>query len=646
MGTRGRLAIILSLLALVALLSASVAEASAAASSNALVVQSVNASSFPEIELLVAVPPELVGEGSKPEFSVVENGEKREVEKATPIGEGNRAPIDVVLVLDTSGSMAGTPLSAAKEAASWFVYAMGPTDRIAVLAIGESPQLLSGFTSDRGALSSAIGSLSARGETALYDTLVKAGSMLDSTGTRTSYVVLLSDGGDTVSRANLDDAVRLIAARGAPVYGIALTSPEYRPDALSSLARSTRGRVLSVEKAGELTGIFRAIAEEIQTSWSVTYRSADPPTPDLEVEIGVRSGGGSSSALTVVDNPGFVAGEGAALGERKLGTGFLLAARAIALAFGVSIALLFAVVGFLLRREGTAIDQVSFYRAPRDGDAPTETGPFTVDDDSIKARLQSTVDQVVGGHGIRADFKKRIERAGFRIRPDEFMYFHLIGVVVSGVVTRVFTGNLIVMALVLVAAALGPVMYLDMAASRRRARFDAQLPDVVSLISGSLRAGWGIQQALELIVGEIGEPAATEFARVQSETRLGLSLEESLEKMARRLGSEDFRWIASAIAIQREVGGNLAEILDIAVGTIRERAELRREVHSLTAEGRFSAIVLIALPFLLLAALAVVSPKYLSSMTGSSYGPFLLAFAALLLAVGGVWLYRISKVEV
>lgn len=645
MGARGRLVMFAPLLALALLLSAGVAEVWAATPSNALVIQSVNSSSYPRVELLLAVPPKLVQEGSKPEFSVAENGVRRKVEKAVPIGEEDRAPIDVVLVLDASGSMAGAPLAAAQEAASWFVYAMGPADRIAVLAIGESPQLLSGFTSDRGVLGSAIGSLRARGETALYDTLVKAGSMLDSTGKRTSYVVLLSDGGDTVSRANLDDAVRLIAARGAPVYGVALTSPEYRPDALSSLARSTRGRVMPVGEAGELTGIFRAIAEEIQTSWSVTYRSADPPTPDLEIEIGVRSGGGESAAVTVIDNPGFVAGEGAALGERTLGIGFLLAARGIALAFGVSIALLFAVIGFLLRREGTAIDQVSFYRAPRDA-AATEGGPVPVDDDSIRARLQSTVDQVVGGHGVRADFKKRIERAGLHIRPDEFMYFHLIGVVVAGVVTRVFTGNLLVMAVVLVAAALGPVMYLDMAASRRRSRFDAQLPDIVSLISSSLRAGWGIQQALELIVGEIGEPAATEFSRVQSETRLGLSLEESLEKMARRLGSEDFRWIASAIAIQREVGGNLAEILDIAVGTIRERAELRREVHSLTAEGRFSAIVLIALPFLLLAALAVVSPKYLSSMTASSYGPFMLAFAALLLAVGGVWLYRISKVEV
>ena len=138
-----------------------------------------------------------------------------------------------------------------------------------------------------------------------------------------------------------------------------------------------------------------------------------------------------------------------------------------------------------------------------------------------------------------------------------------------------------------------PIWFLGWAADRRRARFEADLPDIVSLIAGSLRSGWGIQQAIDLIVDETKDPAATEFRRVQSETRLGLSLEESLNKMAARLDSLDFAWIVSAIGIQREVGGNLAEVLDIAAAAIRERAELRREVVALTAEGRFSAIILV-----------------------------------------------------
>ena len=157
------------------------------------------------------------------------------------------------------------------------------------------------------------------------------------------------------------------------------------------------------------------------------------------------------------------------------------------------------------------------------------------------------------------------------------------------------------------------------------------------MIAGSLRSGWGIQQAIDLIVDQTQDPAATEFRRVQSETRLGLSLEESLNKMAARLDSVDFAWIVSAIGIQREVGGNLAEVLDIAAAAIRERAELRREVVALTAEGRFSAIILVGLPFVMFGGLLFVGPRYIGQMTSSIYGLAMLGLAALLLLVGGIW---------
>jgi tight adherence protein B len=105
------------------------------------------------------------------------------------------------------------------------------------------------------------------------------------------------------------------------------------------------------------------------------------------------------------------------------------------------------------------------------------------------------------------------------------------------------------------------------------------------MMASSLRAGWGIQQSIDLVVQEMADPARSEFRRVQAESRLGLSVEEALEKMANRLDSDDFRWTVTAIAIQREVGGNLAEVLDLVASTMRERAELRRHIHALTSEG-------------------------------------------------------------
>lgn len=610
-----------------------------------LVVQSVNTSSFPGVDLVVAVPPELVTDGAVPRFTVVENGVRRNVDSAVSMVESANDAIDVVLVLDASGSMQGRPLAAAKVAANEFIAALGPRDRIAVMAIGPSPVELTGFTEDRAALASAIGSVQAKGETALYDTLVRAGKLLSSSSAQQKYVVVLSDGGDTVSAASLDDATAAVMRAGAPAYVVALSSPEYNPTAVKALAKATRGTLLSTRQADKLTRLFQRIAAEMKTAYKISYRSADPAAADLEIAVTGKSGSASASGVAVVDNPTFEATKGSPWKVVVLSPAYRVGAWGIGIAVGLAVALGFAGLVFLLRREGTAIEQLSFYRELRSTPAGGADSAQN-DPEGIRARLRAAIGQVAGEQGVTADLKRRIEQAGMKVRPDEFIYFHLIAVLGTGLIVELLTRRWFIAAVAVVIATIVPFSYMNMRASRRRARFETQLPDVIALIAGSLRAGWGIQQALDLIVEETTEPSRGEFKRVQSETRLGLSLEESLNKMADRLGSSDFSWVVSAIGIQREVGGNLAEVLDIAAGTIRERAELRREVSALTAEGRFSAIVLLVLPFFLLGGLTFIAPRYLSSMTGTLYGWFMLGFAAVLLLVGGIWLFKLTKIEV
>ena len=132
---------------------------------------------------------------------------------------------------------------------------------------------------------------------------------------------------------------------------------------------------------------------------------------------------------------------------------------------------------------------------------------------------------------------------------------------------------------------------------------------MLGLLAGSLRAGYGLLQGVELVVKEMTPPTSVEFGRVVTEARLGLPVETALEKMARRMGSEDFLWAVSAVSIQREVGGNLAEVLDIVATTIRERDALRRHISGLTSEGRLSAVILSVLPFAVLGAMLIVSAE-------------------------------------
>jgi tight adherence protein B len=182
-------------------------------------------------------------------------------------------------------------------------------------------------------------------------------------------------------------------------------------------------------------------------------------------------------------------------------------------------------------------------------------------------------------------------------------------------------------------------------AERRRSKFGGQLSDTLQLLSGSLRAGYGMLQALDAVAREADSPTAEEFGRVVIETRLGRNVSESLHSLARRMGNEDFEWVVQAIDIHREVGGDLTEVLDTVAATIRDRDRLRRQIRALSAEGRLSAAILFGLPFAMFLVINFMNPEYMAEMTGSTIGRIMLGFGALLLLGGGFWLKKIVKLE-
>jgi Flp pilus assembly protein TadB len=181
---------------------------------------------------------------------------------------------------------------------------------------------------------------------------------------------------------------------------------------------------------------------------------------------------------------------------------------------------------------------------------------------------------------------------------------------------------------------------------RRRAAFSHQLPDALQLIASALQSGFSLPQALDAVVREGAQPCAGELSRAIAEARIGGDLEDCLDMVANRMDSGDLRWTALAIRIQRSVGGNLAEILTTIAGTIRERAFLRRQVHALSAEGRLSSYILIALPVLVGAWLFLTSPQYMRPLYTTGLGEFMLAAAVVLLVVGTLWMRHQIKLEV
>lgn len=299
----------------------------------------------------------------------------------------------------------------------------------------------------------------------------------------------------------------------------------------------------------------------------------------------------------------------------------------------LSIALL--VAGYVLVRTLTRTRLPRDRRRPGDVDLP---GPVT----RASTAMTAAIDTMLRRRGTPG--AGALAEAGVKMRLQDFVFLVImaalaataLGVVVSGPLLGILLGILTP-----VAARVG----LSVKAGRRRAAFADQLDDSLQLMASSLRAGHSLLQALASVSREAEAPTSEEFARIINETRVGRELAPALEETAQRMGSQDFIWVTQAIAINREVGGNLAEVLDGVGHTIRERNQIRRQVQALAAEGKLSAYILMALPIGIAGFLLMTNPAYMVPFTQSLLGYALIVVALILLVAGGLWLRKTVNIK-
>lgn len=248
---------------------------------------------------------------------------------------------------------------------------------------------------------------------------------------------------------------------------------------------------------------------------------------------------------------------------------------------------------------------------------------------------------------LEARLSGSLEAAGSRLKASEWLPLHVGTVVGAALLGLLLGGGSILLGLLFVVlGAIGPWLWLQLRKQRRRKRFNATLPDTLQLLAGSISAGLSLSQAVDTVVREGQQPVAGEFRRVLAENRLGVPMEDALDAVAARTGSTDFEWAVLAIRIQRQVGGNLAELLTTVSGTMREREYLRRQVGALSAEGKLSAIVLGALPPLFLVFLLLTRRTYVAPLYSDPRGLIMLVGAALWLGLGIFWMSKLVKVAI
>lgn len=240
----------------------------------------------------------------------------------------------------------------------------------------------------------------------------------------------------------------------------------------------------------------------------------------------------------------------------------------------------------------------------------------------------------------------KMQQAGLPILGSEFLVIAAIGGVLAGVAVFLLTMKPLTAVIVAIAALIGEWFYVLYRIDKRRKDFVNQLGDCLTTVANALRAGFSFLQSMELISKEMEPPISEEFARTIRDMKLGARMENALESMDLRVGCPDFSLVVTAVLIQHQVGGNLAQILDSISSTINERIRMRREVMALTAQGRASGWVLALLPIALAAILSIINPSYLAPLWEDPIGRVAIGAALVMELIGFFVIKRIVDIEV
>jgi tight adherence protein B len=331
----------------------------------------------------------------------------------------------------------------------------------------------------------------------------------------------------------------------------------------------------------------------------------------------------------------------------------------LAIAGVAALAILLIAVGVAGSGGSGISDRLERYASGRQEKKPVSTGQGPIADLIAQSQALASLNKVVEGRDFGANLAREIARADLRLKPSEFLMIwaaSIIGVPLLmlgfSVVLPALSNPIILLVGGLVGFVL-PRMWLNRRKNGRLGAFNKALPDTITLIANALRAGSSFLQAIELVVRESRPPISTEFGRVIREVNLGLPFDQALENMVRRVRSDDLELMATAISIQHQVGGNLAEILDSIAYTIRERVRIKGEIRTLTAQQRLSGYVVGFLPIGLAGFLFVAAPGFMDPMfqnppdiLGLPAGVIILILGGVMMFIGFMLIRRIVDIEV
>jgi tight adherence protein B len=543
----------------------------------------------------------------------------------------------VLLLIDASKSMRGAPIAGAMAAARALAAQRPASQSLGVVAFNETTSVLLKPTRDATAIADVLrSSPPLQSGTHIYDAVAAGMRLVDPAQFDAAAVVVLSDGNDIGSTITAAQAATAAQAGHAHLFTVGLRSGSFDPATLRDLAARGGGDFLGSATPVALAGIYKRLGDELANAYVIRYVSTAPARARVHV---TAHAGPESASSTYIAPQLRIAGEVAppTTGHHAADkAGFLGTRDGALLVAGIVLVVVLLLLSSALRYRARHVQlRARVEQYSRDAEFELATAPLHAPPIPLLERTR---------WGSR--LANALDLARIKMSVGRFLTLASLVTLLTIVILAALTGSAGFGFVGLLAGPLATRTYVRSRIAKQRRLFADQLGTAVQAVASAMRTGHSFVGAFSQYVEHAPEPSAAEFRRLIADDQLGVPLETALNSVVDRMGNRDLRQVALVSVLQRETGGNAAEALDRVVENVRARDDLRRLMRTLTAQGRMAQLVLSALPVVTLIALKALGGAEMDALFGTGYGRALILLAALLVALGGVWIGRIVKIEV
>jgi tight adherence protein B len=572
---------------------------------------------------------------------VSEDGKPVNRLSVVPASRTSERTFGVILVVDASNSMRGKAIRGAVAAARAFAARSASTEAIGLMTFNRTILVVAQPTTDEKRIASSLRTLPRLQEgTRLWDAVDRAVDVLRKDKITAGSIVVLTDGRDTGSKLTPRQLVTKARAAGVRIFAVGLRSRQFRPGPLAQVARGTHAAYAEATSTANLAAIYSSLSAKLAREYLLRYRSLAGPGKKVTVRVAVA--GLAGAANWRYETPG-LPGSSVPPFHRSFLDRFVSSPASVALLALLAAVLAWLGVSSILKLgRSTVRYRVAEFVSLGVG-TPTGTDAASL---RVRERLLShvllTAERAFQRTPWWERFKEELEIAEFPAGPAQLAA----GTAAASIVLALFGFVVPVLALMALAPPLFVRALYKEKLRKRRLAFEEQLPDNLTVLAASLRAGHSFVGGLSSVLDQAEEPSRSELRRAVADEQLGVPVEDALLNVAQRMASADLEQVALVASLQRQTGGNTAEVLDAVVESIRERFNLRRLVRTLTAQGRLARWILTALPLVTAGWIGLINPHYLSPLFHTSFGQVLLVMAALMVVGGSFAVKQITEIEI